>query len=265
MKSLAAVTCLVTLALAAPNDPSPRIIGGEETTPNEYPFMVLLIIEKPSFILTYEIQCGGTLLNNQWILTAGHCLEDGIKAEVVLGAHNVKDPREATQVHINTEQLFMHPMFSLHGQGAIYDVGLVKLPRPIEFNDVIQPVELAGRTPDSGELARAIGWGRIEGYIRTNKLRSAGDLPVVSYDDCLESFPETLHESSFCIDTTNGGHCSGDSGGPLILESTGQQIGISSFVSDSKTRGNDCENGKPHGFTDVDYFADWIEETMAEN
>lgn len=36
--------------------------------------------------------CGATLINNQWLITAAHCLDKEIyrRAQVVLGEHNLK-------------------------------------------------------------------------------------------------------------------------------------------------------------------------------
>ena len=70
--------------------------------------------------------------------------------------------------------------------------------------------------------------------------------------------------SVMCIDVSDGtGVCSGDSGGPLNLQteadSTGPyvQVGIASFVSSFG-----CEyTGLPHGFARVTFFLDWIRET----
>ena len=48
----------------------------------------------------------------------------------------------------------------------------------------------------------------------------------------------------------------GDSGGPLVAD--GRQIGIVSFSKPP------CAAGTPEVFTRVDYFKDWINETIAE-
>ena len=88
---------------------------------------------------------------------------------------------------------------------------------------------------------------------------------ILSSDECGEIWGGTgRDESVVCIDTTDGkGVCSGDSGGPLNLQteadSTGPyvQVGIASFVS-----GDGCESTYyPHGFARVTFFLDWIKET----
>jgi len=47
---------------------SNRIIGGKVSIPHIFPWVVA-ILNKNNF------HCGGTLINNQYILTAGHCVQ----------------------------------------------------------------------------------------------------------------------------------------------------------------------------------------------
>jgi len=263
MKSLVAFAFLATLALAASNGPSDRIVGGEETAPHAYPYIVSLRTRKYLFgIIPVSSQCGATILNDRWILTAAHCVDGGESSEVILGAHDISNPSETGQVHITSEELFVHEGYGQE-QGIENDIGLVKLPQSITFTDNIQPVEWARQVPESGELARAIGWGITNDgdALSSDVLRTVGNLPVVSNEECRETYGEALFEETICIDSAGGrGVCSGDSGGPLVLESTGVQFGIASFV-----HADGCESGKAHGFTRVDYYADWIAEKMAEN
>ena len=52
---------------------SVRVVGGQNTQVNEYPWMALLRLKtyRPSGFF-----CGGTLINSRWILTATHCIVD---------------------------------------------------------------------------------------------------------------------------------------------------------------------------------------------
>jgi chymotrypsin-like protease len=46
-----------------------QIIGGEEAEIGQFPWQVLL--RKDS-----EMQCGGSLISDRWVLTAAHCVEE---------------------------------------------------------------------------------------------------------------------------------------------------------------------------------------------
>lgn len=50
-----------------------RIIGGETTEIGEFPWIVLLRYRNRNGT-DAGFQCGGTLINNRYVLTAAHCL-----------------------------------------------------------------------------------------------------------------------------------------------------------------------------------------------
>lgn len=53
---------------------SSRIVGGEEATPGSWPWQVLLTSSSTG---TSSQFCGGSLLNDRWVLTAAHCVDTG--------------------------------------------------------------------------------------------------------------------------------------------------------------------------------------------
>ena len=48
----------------------PRIVGGEEASPNSWPWQVS--IQAKTAVERSHI-CGGTLINKEWVLSAAHC------------------------------------------------------------------------------------------------------------------------------------------------------------------------------------------------
>ena len=58
-----------------PNKPS-KIFGGEEALPHEYPWNV--------FVTMNGMVCGGSLISNQHVLTAGHCVDASQPGDVQL-------------------------------------------------------------------------------------------------------------------------------------------------------------------------------------
>ena len=100
-----------------------RIVGGQEAEPHAYPFMAALFIDVEYF-------CGGSILSEShatfhsshldlrqlyssdenYILTAAHCMDGFNTIEVVLGAHNItaEEPEQVKKAFDNT-LLYYHP------------------------------------------------------------------------------------------------------------------------------------------------------------
>ena len=61
-----------------------KIVGGEEATPNQFPWIVALFVDNAWF-------CGGALISENWVLTAAHCVDGASYFDIIAGAHNVDD------------------------------------------------------------------------------------------------------------------------------------------------------------------------------
>lgn len=240
--------------LAGP-DPPTRIVGGQEATPHSFPWMAALFIDEKYF-------CGGTLISDEWVLTAGHCAHGASSIRLMLGAHNVRESSEEGRVEVISTDFFTHPDYnqiSIHN-----DLALIHLPSPVEFNDIIRPICLPAHH-ESGEAwanedAIASGWGKpTDASTSISPVLRWVDTNTITNLLCALEFPTIINKNIICISGKNGkSTCNGDSGGPLYLydsaATTYKQIGITSFGSSLG-----CAIGFHAGFTRPASYLEWIE------
>merc|ERR1712066_1071707 len=238
-----------------------RIVGGHEAEEHQWPWQVALFIDNAWF-------CGGSIISENYVLTAAHCVDGASYFDIMAGAHNVRAASEPHRVEITSYNGWTHPQWD--DSTLANDLALIELPSPIDFNDYISPscMPEKGDTADESELVTVTGWGKPSdsaGGI-SPVLRMVSDLPCISNAEC-NSFYGIVGDGIVCIDTTGGkGSCNGDSGGPLVMKAgmrwkdgmatPGQkwnQVGIVSFGSSAG-----CEVGYPAGFTRVEYYLEWI-------
>jgi len=236
-------------------DPFIRIVGGEEATPHSFPWMAALFVNDEWF-------CGGTLISDEWVLTAGHCAKDASSMRIMLGAHNVRSDSEEGRLEVTSTDFFTHPQYSqltLHN-----DLALVHLPYPINFTDIIRPICLPGHSEAGNdwydEAAIASGWGKpSDSATSISPVLRWVDTNTITNLLCFLEFPTIINSNIICISGHDGkSTCNGDSGGPLYLynseTSTYKQIGITSFGSSLG-----CEIGFHAGFTRTASYLEWIE------
>ncbi|XP_058457229.1 brachyurin-like [Malaya genurostris] len=241
--------------------PDSRVINGQEARPGQFPYQALVL----SFFEDDESAlCGGTLLTQNYVLTAAHCvIIDSLVTHgtVTLGVHN-RQVEEETQQRIDFASINVHQNFS--ESLLINDVATIQLATPAVFNDFVQPIDL----PSVSDTRRFSGFtGTISGFGRTSPETGslASDVimytsnPIMTNSGCQSSISTIQIQAQYICQSAAGGRsaCHGDSGGPLTIRENGRslQVGIASFV-----RGGDCGAGVPVVFARVPYFLAWIRE-----
>jgi len=107
---------LVSASLAVPVEQQreSRIVGGVNAIPGEFPF----ITSMHWVILTLSTHvCGGSILNNMWILSAAHCFTETPntgRLEIIVGLHSQNNIGEGTRHAIDRPRSIIHPDYVRH-------------------------------------------------------------------------------------------------------------------------------------------------------
>ncbi|XP_062240495.1 acrosin-like [Platichthys flesus] len=227
-----------------------RIIGGQTATPGDWPWQVSLV----SF---GRHRCGGSLINNQWVMTAAHCISgSGSDVTVYLGRSTQSGPNP-NEVSRTIAQAKCHPSYSTVTNEN--DICLLKLSSPVNFTDYIQPVCLAAANSilHSGVSTWVAGWGntRPNGGSASDTLQEA-NLDIVGNEECQRNSIFDITDKMICAWVQAGGidSCQGDSGGGLVTKvgSGWAVVGIVSF-------GDGCAKPNVPGiYTRVSQYMEWI-------
>merc|ERR1712198_111809 len=92
--------------------PQNRVVGGQEAGPGEWPWQVYLQHRTAGSSTSFS--CGATILNQDWVLTAAHCLfedRDPTSYTLTVGDHNVKQDDPYQAVH-KVGKIILNPGFA---------------------------------------------------------------------------------------------------------------------------------------------------------
>lgn len=211
--------CSAACGNASPDEPqaalSTPIVGGVPAERGQLPFQARITSAGGA-------QCGGALLDANWVLTAGHCVADidPSSLQVGLGDYQLSEAEDSEQWR-DVQRVVLYPNWGTD-QGLVVDddLALLELGEPVTLNQFVQPIELAGDGVPCA--AWASGWGNTrDGGPKADILQRVR-LMVAPATVCAEHLA-SLGEAStnlLCAGAADGslGACHGDSGGPLILE-----------------------------------------------
>eukprot|EP01054_Gregarina_sp_Poly1_P006715 Gregarina_sp_Poly_1__6714@NODE_3611_length_978_cov_21_725576_g2297_i0_p1_GENE_NODE_3611_length_978_cov_21_725576_g2297_i0NODE_3611_length_978_cov_21_725576_g2297_i0_p1_ORF_typecomplete_len259_score14_28Trypsin/PF00089_26/1_6e66Trypsin_2/PF13365_6/9_9e09DUF316/PF03761_15/7_4e05Peptidase_S7/PF00949_21/0_057DUF1986/PF09342_11/0_042Peptidase_S55/PF05580_12/0_056_NODE_3611_length_978_cov_21_725576_g2297_i019795 len=228
-----------------------RIINGIPASQGEFPSQL-------SLQAWNSHNCGASVLNANYVLTAAHCVVgySASQLSVLAGSVNL-----ASGSRHQVAEIIVHSQYNAADSWK-NDIAVLKLATPLQIDNVnIKPVSLpaAGEKPADGAVATVIGWGRLsEGGPIPNELQKV-DIAVVNQAQCSSvygSMGYPIYSGHICADVPEGnkGSCNGDSGGPLFVD--GEVVGLVSWAAGC------ARQGYPTVYTRVAEYIDWISQQI---
>ncbi|XP_077069358.1 prostasin [Siphateles boraxobius] len=234
---------------------NPKIVGGVNASAGAWPWQVSLHTDGSHF-------CGGSLINNQWVLSAAHCFPgtNATSITVYLGRQSQEQPNP-NEVSRSVSQLIVHPDYD--GPSHNNDMALLHLSSPVNFTNYISPVCLAAEgSTFNTDTMWVTGWGTIYSGVSlpSPQILQEVDVPLVGNSKCNCHYGGTITDNMMCAGLSEGGKdsCQGDSGGPMVIKqgSTWIQAGVVSF-------GEGCALPDiPGVYARVSQYQQWISEQI---
>lgn len=254
-----------------------NILGGVPTSLGEFPHMAALGFPSQEFgRFEFDFNCGGSVISENYILTAAHCVTDrNLPTVVKTGKITLLTNDDGVPGVTSTiAEIITHPDY--RPSRRYDDIALIRVSSPIPFDDNIRPACLRSNISDIEPNVQLIvtGWGRtsIEKAERSNALLKTNltgvplescNASLLGYNANDRSLRNGVNLGQICAYDPDARQdsCEGDSGGPLQIYSPNGMstiVGVTSF-------GISCGSALPSVYARVAFYLDWIESIVWPN
>ncbi|KAL2751137.1 transmembrane protease serine 9-like [Vespula maculifrons] len=235
---------------------SKHITGEKISKPHDFPWIVVLLNAG-------SVHCGGALINDRYVLTAGHCVRWTKVNDITvgLGVYDVDDPNDGYIVPI--DKMILHENFTSNIIHDNNDIALIKLKNVVEYNAYVQPICFPNKDANyTGQKVKVTGWGTVAVNGATSQFLRETNLNVLSLNTCKNtSIGKYLTNSVICAYSDNTDACQGDSGGPIFIERPNRKNEIIGIIS----WGLGCANKDVPGvYVKITDYLNWIREHTAD-
>uniref|UniRef100_A0A670JXY5 Peptidase S1 domain-containing protein n=1 Tax=Podarcis muralis TaxID=64176 RepID=A0A670JXY5_PODMU len=226
------------------DDDDDKIVGGYTCQSHSVPYQV-------SLNSGYHF-CGGSLINNQWVVSAAHCYK---RIQVRLGEHSLT-LNDGSEQYINSAKVIRHPRYNANTLDN--DIMLIKLSTQATINTRVRSISLPTSCVTTGTQCLISGWGNT----RTSypDLLQCLNAPVLSSSQCMKAYPGQITQNMMCVGFLEGGKdsCQGDSGGsPVVCNGSSRELSPGAL--------DVAQKGYPGVYTKVCNYVSWIDSTMRSN
>ncbi|CAB4065714.1 Trypsin-1,Hypodermin-B [Lepeophtheirus salmonis] len=208
-----------------------------------------------------EPWCGGSVINDRYILTAAHCVvkKAANRVLVVLGQHDWMNPEENSTSY-TVEKIIKHPRFDSRARFD-YDYALLRLSRRIIFDkdNQVSPICIPKSFHPQMKNGAVTGWGVMDPNnpnVQASQLQEVS-VDYVDFDHCGSSYGKSsITDTMICAAAPEADACFGDSGGPLAVNYFGR-----TYLEGVVSWGRSCASPLyPGVYAAVKKVTSWIEE-----
>ncbi|XP_029465431.1 urokinase-type plasminogen activator [Rhinatrema bivittatum] len=248
-----------------------KIVDGSSTPIESQPWIATIFWHSKKYQQDH-FQCGGSLINACWVMTAAHCFPESIQPQdysVILGNSKLDETDHEREQRFQVEKIILHQDYSDETGAYDNDIALVKIKSASGHcaveSDYVQPICLppSNMVLKDGSQCEIAGYGQesFSDWFYSLILKS-GKVQLISQQLCKskEYYGNLINDNMFCAGDPQWktDACKGDSGGPMSCEHNGRMLlyGIISW-------GEECaKQNKPGVYTRVTRYLPWIYSHM---
>ncbi|XP_032994595.1 transmembrane protease serine 12-like isoform X1 [Lacerta agilis] len=195
-----------------------RIIGGHDAMVGSWPWQVSL--QYYTVGLGYFHLCGGSLITNNTVLTAAHCVKNFRNAafwRAVIAVHHLHIQNVYTRKR-RVSTITIHSDYD--SERYEHDIALFTLIKHLKYNNYIQPICLPENDTIDMYPCFIAGWGNTKEKGVGNLILQEAQVDIFPLRLCnrYDSYAGKLTKNMLCAGSLTGrvDSCQGDSGGPLM-------------------------------------------------